>query len=109
MPLHIDNMEQIKYLLNNFFELSHKYSHKESIKALKKHYCDICSNGDIIINKLINFLDIDINNNNITNNILQYRNSYTDKEYFNDVVENLNKTIKEFNKNGLTPNQFWAN
>jgi hypothetical protein len=101
-------MEQIQNLLNNYIALAQKYSHKDSIKALKKQYCDVCSAGDIIINNLINILANDVNNNNATNKIAEYREKETDKQYFDNVMEYLIETIDDFYKDGLNPNPFWA-
>jgi hypothetical protein len=102
-------MEQIQNLLNNYNDLAQKYSHEKSIKALKKQYSDICSNGDVIINDLINILNKDVNNNNATNKMIEYRNMYTKQDYFDNVVINLLETIDDFYKDGLNPNPFWAN
>jgi hypothetical protein len=96
-------------LIDSYNKLAQKYSHEKSIKALKKHYSDICSTGDVIINKLINILNEHANDNNANNYILNYKNTHNNINYFNSVYESLIETIDEFHKNGLKPNPFWAN
>ncbi len=98
-------MEYINKLIKSYDLLSEKYGHKESYLALKKHYCDICSNGDYIINKIIDGLYS--NNNNYYKNLLnEYKN---DEEFVVKLIDDyLIDTINDFINNGLQPDPFWA-
>jgi hypothetical protein len=98
-------MESIHKLIKSYDLLSEKYGHKESYLALKKHYCDICSSGDYIINQLIDGLHS--NNNNYYKNLLdEYKK---DSEFIDKLINDyLIDTIIDFTNNGLNPDPFWA-
>jgi hypothetical protein len=98
-------MESIHTLIKSFDRLAEKYGHRESYLALKKHYSDTCSNGDVIINELIDGLHS--NNNNYYHNLLiDYKDDY---EFINRLInEYLIETINEFMEKGLKPDPFWV-
>jgi hypothetical protein len=96
-------MNSIQQLIKSFELLSHKYGYIESYRALKTHYNDICSNGDLIINNLIDGLHS--NNNNYYINLLdKYKN---DLNFVDTLINDyLLITINNFLNHGLKPDPF---
>jgi hypothetical protein len=98
-------MESINKLIKSYDILSEKNGHYNSFMALKKHYSDICSNGDIIINKLIDGLDY-VEEDYYKKLLDKYHNH---QDFVIDLIDNyILITIESFIKNGLKPDPFWV-
>jgi hypothetical protein len=94
--------QEIINLVNNYETLCEKYGTQESYVALKRHYKDVCSNGDAIINELIDLL-------HSKKNIEYYLNESKNKGFvFNLITNYLGETIDTFMNNGLSPDPFWG-
>jgi hypothetical protein len=94
--------QEIINLVNDYEILCDKYGTQETYNALKKHYKDVCSNGDVIINQVIDLL-------HVKKNIEYYLNESKDKEFLlNLITDYLGDTINTFMNNGLVPDPFWA-
>jgi hypothetical protein len=96
-------MESIHNFIKQFDKLAEKYGYLNSYRALKKHYSDVCSNGDFIINQLIDGLKS--NNNNYYKNLLEeYKNQ---KDFVDQLINDyLIETIDDFLEKGLKPDPF---
>lgn len=99
-------MSEIQSLIENYGKLSMKYGKEKAFKSLKKHYCDVCSNGDFIINNLIDML----NEGDCLDKMKMYMNNCNNKEFVVNLIENyLLDTIHDFiSDNEPHPNSFWA-
>jgi len=99
-------MSEIQSLIENYEKLCKKYGNKKAFKSLKKHYCDVCSNGDAIINKLIDILKED----ECHEKMETFVNNSENKDFILNLIQNyLMNTIQDFiSGNELQPNPFWA-
>lgn len=94
--------QEIINLINHYEILCDKYGSQETYKALKEHYKDVCSNGDSIINEIIDLL-------HSKENIEYYLNQSKNKDFILKLITNyLDDTIDTFMNNGLVPDPFWA-
>lgn len=91
-----------KNISNQWNKLCNKFGKQKSYHALKKHYQDICSSGDIFINHMIDELFISGTLENITLES-EYRDFYQHL-----IDEYLQQTISQFIEDGLQPDPFWA-
>jgi hypothetical protein len=96
-------MESINKLIKIYDELTKKYGHHKSFNGLKRHYSDVCSEGDGIINDLIDGLNS--NDNNYYQNLLT---TYKTKLEFVERLVNdyLIDTIESFIDEGLNPDPY---
>jgi hypothetical protein len=94
--------QEIINLVKDDQTLCEKYGTQETYKALKKQYKDVCSNGDGIINEIIDYL-------HSKKNIEDILNESQDKEFVLNLITNyLGYTIEIFMNNSLVPDPFWA-
>lgn len=77
------------------------------IAALRRHYADVCSGGDIAMHHLIDFLEGD----DTTPDSVQalYSGSGVVKHYWTICLEYMRETLKNWLDQGrLEPNAYWA-
>lgn len=100
-------------------------SNDEAYDMVKEHYCDVCSNGDVYINAIIDNIYNNIDSNNMVTNdddkstFTYYYHTLTFtsnnghevpkicKEEFDGYCEYICDTIDYFLQGG-EPNPFWA-
>ncbi len=77
------------------------------ITALRRHYADVCSGGDVCMHRLIDFLEE--GDQNPTAVLTLYNSSGIVKHYWAICWEYLRDTLKNWlDKGRLEPNSNWA-
>lgn len=82
-----------------YIKFIEKFDKEKGISALKHHFSDVCSGGDVIINKAIDYLN--------NNNLVEFQKLYEEKK--NLIDDYLFDLMKMWIDEGvMTPDPHWA-